>query len=355
MARTTTPVGAALRAVLVAGSVLAMLQLSGAVEPVELLSPARTGQGSAVILADFGPDHIRAEDPFDGQYVYVTARLFPDLDAISDEIYEADYRLVRILHPLLASPGGEGVPVILLLQLWNLVGVALFAAALAAMLARYGHDPGWAVGATLAACAIPLLMTTSEPLAFGLGMAGLCFVDRGRLAWAVPVLALAGLTRESALTFAAAAAVLAWTRRRRAGAGVLLVASVAPTAAWWAYVQSITPPSRVPLAPFGILQLGDQVWSDILASILMLGLIAVSVVTWWDVPPFRWLTLALVAWIPLYESFAFKLIGLPRLSSPSLALGIAGIARWRRQHQAATGPRLAPSPSPAAHGPHPTG
>lgn len=330
MRRSTVPSRAALQAVLLTGSVLLVLLLSGAVKPVELLSAARVGQGSPVVVADFGPEHLREEDPFDGQYIYVTARLLPDLDAISEEIYEADYRLVRILHPLLASPGGEGTPVILLLLAWNLVGMTLFAWALATMLGRYGHDPGWAVGATMAACAIPLLMSTSEPLAFGLGLAGLCLVDRDRLAWAVPLLALGGLTRESALTFAVAAAVLAWTRRRRLGAGLLLAAAVAPTAGWWAYVQSITPPSRVPLDPFGMLQIGDQVWSDILASGVMLILIGVSVVTWWDVPPFRWLTLGFAAWLPLYESFAFKLIGLPRLSLPSLALGIAGILRWRR-------------------------
>jgi hypothetical protein len=332
--RPTVPSRVALQAVGLAASVLAVLLLSGAVEPVELLSAARVGQGSPVILDDFGPRDLRAEDPFDGQYIYVTARLFPDLDAVSEEIYEADYRLVRILHPLLASPAPDGTPLVLLLEAWNLAGVGLFAWAFATMLARHGHDPGWAMGASVAACAIPLLMTTSEPVAFGLGMAGLCLVDRDRLAWAVPLLALAGLTRESALTFAVAAAALAWQHRRRAPAVWLLVASVAPTAAWWAYVQSITSTSRVPLDPLGLLQLGDQTASNVVVSVVTLALIALSVVAWWDVPAFRWLTLAFAAWIPLYESFAFKVQGLPRLSLPSVALGIAGILRWRQERGA---------------------
>lgn len=349
MASSTTPRQAAARAALLAGGVLAALLLSGAVQPVELLSPARVGQGSEIILEDFGPERLRDEDPFDGQYIYVTARLLPDLDAIADQIYEADYRLVRILHPLVASPAGDGDALVIALLLWSLAGTALFAAALADLLGRHGHDPGWAVGATLGACAIPLLMTTSEALAFGLGLAGLCLVDRDRLVAAAPLLALAGLTRESALTFVVAAAVLLWTRRRPGAAAGLFVAAMAPTAAWWAYVQSITPPSRVPLSPMGILQIGDQVPSDIVASVLMLALIVVSVIAWWDVPPLRWLTLAFAAWIPLYESFAFKLIGLPRLAAPSLALGIAGVLRLRARR------RPSPLEQPAEQGGASTG
>jgi hypothetical protein len=340
MAR-STPIQVGLTATLMAASILAVLLLSGAVKPVELLSPALHGQGSAVIKEDFDTSGVRKEDPFDGQYIYVTARLLPDLDAISDQIYEADYRLVRILHPLLASPAPAGTATVIALGLWSLVGVFLFGASFADLLGRHGHDPGWALAATLVACSIPLLMTTSEALAFGLGMAGLALADRGRFAWALVPLALAGLTRESALTFAAAAAILAWTQRRRGGWAIAIVPlALAPTALWWAYVQSITPSSRVPLEPLGILHMGDQVGSDIVAAVISLVLIGVSLVTWRDVPALRWLAIVFAAWIPLYESFAFKLLGLPRLSAPSIALAIAGILRWRRERRSATGAAL---------------
>lgn len=353
MLRSNTPAALALRAALIAGSFMALLQLSGAVKPIQLLSAARIGQGSALVLNDFGPEHLRSEDPFDGQYIYVTARLLPDLDSIASQIYESDYRLVRILHPLLASPGGQGTPVIVLLELWNLLGLALFAGSLASLLSRYGQDTGAVVASTLVACAIPFLLTTSEPLAFGLGMAGLALADRHRLIAAIPLLALAGLTRESALTFAAAAAVLIWTRRRKGPAAFVLMASAAPTALWWVYVQTITAPSRVPLAPLGILQLGAQTWSNILISLVVLSCIGISVVAWTDVPPLRWLALGFAAWIPLYESFAFKVVGLPRLSLPSIALAVAGIVRWQTRQQSAAesgdggdpGPRSAPRSS----------
>lgn len=338
MARPMTPSATALWSVGIAGCVLGVIMISGALRPVELLHGARAGQGSEVIVRDFGPEHLRPDTPFDGQYIYVAARLLPDLDAIADSLHEADYRLVRILHPLLASPAPTGTPTILALQLWNLVGVGLFAVATADMLRRHNQNPSWAVAGTLAAFALSLLLTTSEPLAFGLGMAGLCLVDRRQLTWAIPLLALAGLTRESALTFAAAAAALVWARRSHALAIWVLVAAALPTAAWWMYVQSITERSRTPLGPLGILQMGSQPWDDTLVSAFMLCAIALSVVAWRDVPPLFWLAVSFAAWIPLYEGFAFKMVNLPRLSSPSLALAVIGVMRWHAGDR--TGTRL---------------
>jgi hypothetical protein len=313
---------------LLAGSILAALVLSGVVEPVDLLSPAREGQGSDIILRDFGSTGIRGDTPFDGQYIYVMARLLPDLDAISDQIYEADFRLVRILHPLLASPAPAGNATILLLQLWNLVGVGLFVWAMADLLQRHGFNPRWAMAGT-AACGFSLVLTTSEPLGFGLAMAGLALLDRDHLVAATALLALGGLTRESALTFAVASAALLVVRHRRLVAGAVLVAAVLPTAAWWAYVQSITERSRVPAGGLGILQLADQWWPSVASSLIVIALIAIAVVAWWDVPPLRWVALGFAAWLPIYESYSFRIASLPRLSLPAVALGVAGVLRWR--------------------------
>jgi hypothetical protein len=337
MARPASPVHVAARAVGFSAAILLVLLLSRAIRPVDLLSPALKGQGSDVIVEDFGRDGIRAEDPFDGQYIYVTSRLLPDLDAITERIYESDYRLVRILHPLLASPAPPGNATILLLELWNLFGVGLFVWALADLFRRYRIDPGWAM-AGAAACGLSLLGTTSEPLAFGLAMAGLALLDRNRLVAATALIALGGLTRESALTFAVAGAALLVVRHRRVAAVALFGAAVAPTAIWWAYVQSITEPSRVPVDLLGIRFLPSQSFLNIVSSLVALGLIAVSVKAWWDVPPLRWLALGFAAWIPIYERFAFKIVGLPRLSLPSIALGIAGIIRWRAEARAPATP-----------------
>ncbi len=329
----STPTRVAVRAVLLVTVILAALELSGAVRPVDLLSPASEGQGSDIIIRDFGSTRIREKDPFDGQYIYVTARLLPDLDAISDRIYESDYRLVRILHPLLASPAPAGNATILLLQLWDVLGVGMFVWALADLLQRYGFEPGWAMAGT-AACAFSLAFTTSEPLAFGLAMAGLALLDRNRLVAATALLALGGLTRESALTFAVAAAALLVMRHRRLLAGAVLLVAILPTAAWWAYVQSITETSRLPAGGLGILHLTSQWWPFVATSLIVLALIAISVVAWWDVPPLRWLALGFAAWIPVYEKYSFTAASFPRLSLPSVALGIAGILRWRANQAA---------------------
>jgi hypothetical protein len=327
------PVRVALGAVALAVAILAAILLSGSLSPVDLLAPARDGQGGEIMVEDFGPEAIRDGDPFDGQYIYVTARLLPDLDQIADVITESSYRLPRILHPLLASPGGSGNAVVFLLLLWNLVGLGLLTWGMADLLHRYGFPASWAMAAP-AAAALALLLTTSEPLAFGLGMAGLALADRGKLVPATALFALGGLTRESALTIAVAAAAVLWLEHGRRWAAVAMVAvATLPTALWWAYVQTITEKSKVPLQPMGILRIGEQWGPNVVAAVLALVLMVVAVVAWWDVPPFRWLALAFAAWIPIYEDVAFKIVGLPRLSIPSIALGIAGIVRWRARHR----------------------
>src|SRR5687768_14978946 len=117
------PVRVALRSVGFVAAILLALLVTGAVEPVDLLAASPNGQGGPVVVEDFGPEAVGvAEDPFDGQYIYVTARLLPDLDAIADEIHESSYRLPRILHPVLASPAPSGDATVLALQAWNLVG-----------------------------------------------------------------------------------------------------------------------------------------------------------------------------------------------------------------------------------------
>ncbi len=331
MPELSPPVRVALGSVAFVVAILGAILLSGALSPVDLLAPARDGQGGEIMVEDFGPDAIREGDPFDGQYIYVTARLLPDLDEIADVITESSYRLPRILHPLLASPAGSGNPLVFALQAWNLVGLGLLTWAMADLLQRYGFPARWAVAAPVAS-ALALLLTTSEPLAFGLGMAGLALADRGRLLPATALLALGGLTRESALTLAVATGLVLWFEHRRRGAAIAVVAAASlPTVAWWAYVQTITEASRVPLAPMGILHLGEQWAPNAVAALLALALMVIAIVAWWDVPPFRWLALAFAAWIPVYEDVAFKIVGLPRLSIPSIALGLAGLVRWRTQ------------------------
>jgi hypothetical protein len=310
-------------------AIVGVMLLTGAVEPVDLLAPGGKSQGAEVVAADFGDAAVPDRDAFDGQYLYVTARLLPDLDSITATIYESDFRLPRILFPLLASPAGSGDALVLALLLWNLVGVGLLTWGMADLLDRYGHPPGWAMAAPTA-CALALILTTSEPLAFGLGMAGLALADRGRVAPAAVLLALGVLTRESTVTIAAAAAAVVWLEQRRPLAAVGLgFAAATPYALWWGYVRTITEPSKVPLEPLGILHIAGEWWPNLLAAAIGLALMLVALVVWWDVPPFRWVALGFLAWVPVYEAVAFRIVGIPRLAIPAIALGLAGIVRWR--------------------------
>jgi hypothetical protein len=329
------PVRVALRAVLFVTVILGAMLITGAIEPVDLLGPGGRSQGHEVLEEDFGADKVPMQDAFDGQYLYVTARLLPDLDAITGSIEESDFRLPRILLPLLASPAGAGDPLVLALQAWDILGVGLLTWAIADLLERYGFPPGWAMAAPVA-CALALILTTSEPLAFGLGMAGLAVADRGRLLPAGLLLALGVLTRESTITIAAAAAAVVWLEQRRPVAAVGLgVAAAAPYLGWWAYVRSITEPSKVPLEPLGILHIAGEWPPNLLAAAVGIALMVVAAVSWWDTPPFRWVAVGFLAWLPIYEAVAFRIVGIPRLAIPAIALGIAGLVRWRTERREA--------------------
>jgi hypothetical protein len=128
--------------------------------------------------------------------------------------------------------------------------------------------------------------------------------------------------------------VVWFEQRRRVAAVAMVLVAAAPTAAWWSYVQTIADDAKVPLQPLGIVRIGEQWPPNVAASVLALALMVIAVVAWWDVPPFRWLALAFLAWIPIYEDVAYKIVGLPRLSIPSIALGIAGLVRWRTNRRA---------------------
>ena len=102
-----------------------------------------------------------------------------------------------MLLPLLASPGGTGNSVVILITAWNLLGLGLAAWGLADLARRHGRDPRLGYAATLA-LAFSMMIGTNEPLAFGLGFAALALYDRGQLVPAAGLLALAGLGRETA-------------------------------------------------------------------------------------------------------------------------------------------------------------
>ena len=141
----------------------------------------------------------------DGQFAYYMA-----LDPVHARAYvdHDSYRYARFLYPLLArvlSFGQVGaIPTVLLVL--NLAGVAGGALAVALWLARLGLSPWLALFYGLFPGMIfSLRFDFAEPIAYGLVAGAVYVFDSGkgrRWVWAAVLLALAGVTRETALVFA---------------------------------------------------------------------------------------------------------------------------------------------------------
>jgi hypothetical protein len=179
------------------------------------------------------------------------------------------YRARRPLLPLLGWALGAArpaaVPVALLAV--EILAVALGCAAAGRILAAVGWSRWWGVGfALIPGVAVGVMFGTAEPLGLALATLGLCLVLEGRVAPAAVAFAAAGLTKETYLGFAAAAATWlllrpgggrAWARVRAALA--VAAPGVAALALWWWYVAWRVPASGSDAA-------GDQAFSLPLAG-----------------------------------------------------------------------------------------
>jgi hypothetical protein len=307
-----------------AAGAIALFLLSGALSPVDLLFPGSRGEGAAVLVEDFGPGAVPDRYGYDGQETYVVARDFPDVVAASDHGV-VEFRIRRILHPALAWPAPAGDATVLVLVAANVVGVGLASWALADLARRHGRDArlGYAAGLALA---FPLVISTTEPLAFGLGLAALALADRGRVVAPVALLAAAALGRETALVMAVAAGLVVARRRSWPSGLAVAVLPLVPAVAWWAWLAS-----RVPATPYdttellGIRHIGDLARADVVAAAVIIALMVVAVWRWRDVP-ILWLTAAgFLAACAFYIADSFRVEAFVRLSAVGIALGVAGL------------------------------
>jgi hypothetical protein len=160
------------------------------------------------------------------------------------------YRARRPLFPMAGWVLGAGQPAAIPVALLavELLAVALGCAAVGRMLVHFGRSRWWGLGfAFIPGVAVGVMFGTAEPLGLALAALGLSLVLDRRLAAAGLAFAGAGLTKETFLGFAAAAAVWLLLRswrpfRERVGAA-LTVASpgVVLLALWWWYVARMVP------------------------------------------------------------------------------------------------------------------
>jgi hypothetical protein len=156
------------------------------------------------------------------------------------------YRARRPLQPLVGwlLAGGQTPAIPLALLAVGPLAVALGCAACGRLLAASGRSRWWGLGfAVVPGVVVGVTFGTAEPLALALATLGLSLVLDGRSMAAGMAFAGAGLTKESYLLFAVAAAAwlaLAVARSRRARAAAqaaaVLLPGVLALGLWWAYV-----------------------------------------------------------------------------------------------------------------------
>jgi hypothetical protein len=302
---------------------LGVIMVSQGGRPIALVFPGERG-AEGPLVAEFGYDAIPQRYPYDGMRTYQVAKHFPDIRGANAEGV-ADFRIKRILQPAIASVFDTGNGVVLALAALGAFGVGVATWALADLAFRHGRDPRLGFAA-LVALAFPAAITTTEPLAFGLALAGLALFDRDRLVAATALFAAAGLGRETALAAAAAAALVLLTRRRVLAAGVVGVFAVSPYALWSAYVSASVPATTDPTTQFlGIRHVADVLGPfDAAVALVGAALIVIAVVSWRDVPVLATTSAMFLAACLVYNSDSYRWHAFLRLSALGVALGISG-------------------------------
>jgi hypothetical protein len=321
-----SPLRIGVESAVVCALVIGLLLVGGAVEPVGLLFPGARSESPEVFEQDFG-DPLPDRYGYDGQDMYLIARSFPDVARASD-LGVSELRLRRMFQPATAAIAPPGVPTLALMVTANLIGIGLAAGALADLAKRYGRHPraGYAAAVALA---FPLVITTTEPLAFGLGFLGLALVERQRLVLATASFGLAGLTRETALVMAIAAGIVLVLRRRPWSGLALVAVSCAPLAAWSMYVQTQVPSGTANSTKLLGLLDANPSGADAVACAVAVSLMAVGAWRWRREPLLGLTALGFLGCCALYVGDSFHAEGLLRVSAAGVAVGLAALITWR--------------------------
>jgi hypothetical protein len=186
--------------------------------------------------------------------------------------YRARRPLLAMAGWLLATGRPAAVPAALLTV--ELLAVGAGCAATGRLLAAAGLSPWWGLGfAVVPGVVVGVMFGTAEPLGMALAAVGLSLVLDRRLVPAGLAFAAAGLTKETYLGFAGAAAIwlllssLAGLRGRVRAAATVLVPGVVLLAAWWWYVGAMVAPGRTDRAGLESVAAPFVGWGHTLARI----------------------------------------------------------------------------------------
>jgi hypothetical protein len=192
----------------------------------------------ALIGPLYDPDVPGGQPGYDGQFAYQIAR-DPANGWTKTDV--PAYRYQRIVYPITAhvlSLGGiDLVP-------WMLIAVNVIALAAGTwcteeILAHYGASRWYALAYGLnAGTLMGVRLDLTEPLAYGLAQAGVLLLLKNRSIAAATMFALAALTKETTLMFAAAAMLASAAQRDWRRAFQLGVIAVTPFVIWQVILHS---------------------------------------------------------------------------------------------------------------------
>jgi hypothetical protein len=216
---------------------LVILVLASAYCAVTLANNAWDPMAFVLIGKQYDPLHGSLQAGYDGQFAYQIALnpggAAPTLDVPA-------YRYQRILYPLLARVLALGNPAAIpwMLILINLASLVLGTIATEKILAEHGFSRWCAlVYGAFAGMLLALRLDLTEPLAFALVQWGVLFFERGKHWHSLPLFALAALTRELTLMFAAACALALLMRSSRRNAAAWGMAALLPFALWQVFLS----------------------------------------------------------------------------------------------------------------------
>jgi hypothetical protein len=153
---------------------------------------------------------------------------------------EPAYRYQRILYPILAHFLAIGnkdlIPWMLILI--NMISLVLGTLATEKLLMVHGHSRWYAIAyGAFAGFLLSLRLNLTEPLAFALVQWGVLFFDRGQIWRSLPFFALAALTRELTLFFAAACVITLWADKHYRSGFVWGLGVVIPFGLWQVFLR----------------------------------------------------------------------------------------------------------------------
>lgn len=296
---------------------------------------------------------------YDGQYYYYMAT---DPLHAGTHMDNAPFRYQRILFSVVVwalSLGGRPELVPWWLLIVNVLGTLAGTTALAVLLRRRGFSPWFSLAFGLYFGQFASIThDVPDGLAAGLIVFAWLAMDRGRWKEAAFWLAIAGLTRETTLIFAAAAALDALFQRH-IGRTLLMLATALPFILWVIFLHYafgttglffstvVSKAPKIPLAGFiGIAKLSPLFFINLLfiviPGLLALVWVASEIVTkkWRASPGLLFAILVTTIWLVLFlNSFTYGDLASSTRITIGLPLGwllYAAVRRWQRLLQWAT-------------------